>query len=221
MHSSNGRCAFFVISFGGFCVKIIVGLGNPGTRYANTRHNLGFWVVDQIAERWNISLSKRKFQAAVGEGIIHGEKVLLVKPQTFMNRSGECVGPLMRFFGASLEDLMVIYDDMALAPGIIRVRGKGSAGGHNGMKSLISHLGSDGFPRMRMGIGTPPPAMDSADYVLQGLGDAERKILLEACSQAADAAELWITDGVERVMNLYNRKQTTTQEHGVESERGK
>lgn len=201
-------------------MKIIVGLGNPGTRYANTRHNLGFWVVDQIAERWNISLSKRKFQAAVGEGIIHGEKVLLVKPQTFMNRSGECVGPLMRFFGASLEDLMVIYDDMALAPGIIRVRGKGSAGGHNGMKSLISHLGSDGFPRMRMGIGTPPPAMDSADYVLQGLGDAERKILLEACSQAADAAELWITDGVERVMNLYNRKQTTTQEHGVESERG-
>ena len=201
-------------------MKVIVGLGNPGTRYEQTRHNLGFWVIDLLAQRWQVSMSKRKFQAALGEGIFQGEKVLLVKPQTFMNRSGESVGPLMRFFDLPLSDLLVIYDDMALAPGVLRMRAKGSAGGHNGMKSLISHLGSDEFPRLRMGIGMPRPEMDSADYVLQVVSGEEHKILQRACEHAADAVELWLTDGVERVMNLYNRKQTTTQDDGAESERG-
>lgn len=201
-------------------MKVIVGLGNPGTRYEQTRHNLGFWVIDLLAQRWQVSMSKRKFQAALGEGIFQGEKVLLVKPQTFMNRSGESVGPLMRFFDLPLSDLLVIYDDMALAPGVLRMRAKGSAGGHNGMKSLISHLGSDEFPRLRMGIGMPRPEMDSADYVLQVVSGEEHKILQRACVLAADAVELWLTDGVERVMNLYNRKQNTTQDDGAESERG-
>ncbi|MGI6148092.1 MAG: aminoacyl-tRNA hydrolase [Firmicutes bacterium] len=201
-------------------MKIIVGLGNPGTRYATTRHNLGFWVVDLLAARWQIALTKRKFQAVVGEGMVQGEKVLLVKPQTFMNRSGESVGPLVRFFGAPLSDLLVIYDDMALSPGVIRIRAAGSAGGHNGMKSLIAHLGSEGFPRLRLGIGAPPPELDSADYVLQGVSEAEHKILHEACVIAADAAELWLLEGVQPAMNMYNRKQKAAPDHGVESEGG-
>lgn len=201
-------------------MKIIVGLGNPGSRYADTRHNLGFWVIDLLAERWQLALTKRKFQAVIGEGMVQGEKVMLVKPQTFMNRSGESVGPLVRFFAAPLHSVLVIYDDMDLPPGIIRIRARGSAGGHNGMKSIIAHLGSQEFPRLRVGIGAPPPDMDSADYVLQGVSGTERKILQRACGLAADAAELWLFQGVEPAMNLYNRKQTTAHDHGVEPERG-
>jgi PTH1 family peptidyl-tRNA hydrolase len=205
---------------GGLGVKIIVGLGNPGARYANTRHNLGFWVVDLLASRWQLALTKRKFQSAVAEGMVKGEKVILVKPQTFMNRSGEAVGPLVRFFGASLSDVLVIYDDMALDPGVIRIRARGSAGGHNGMKSIIAHLGSEEFPRLRLGIGAPPGEIDSADYVLQGVSGAEHKILQKACILAADAVELWLSQGVEPAMNFYNRKQGTAHEHGAAPEGG-
>lgn len=197
-----------------------MGLGNPGLRYAATRHNLGFWVVDLLADRWQISLSKRKFESAVGEGLVRGEKVILVKPQTFMNRSGEAVGPLVRFFGAPLHSVLVVYDDMALEPGTIRIRSRGSAGGHNGMKSIIAHLGSEEFPRLRVGIGAPPAGMDSADYVLQAVSGAEHKILQKACTIAADAAELWLSEGVEPAMNLYNRRQTAQPDHGIESEGG-
>lgn len=189
-------------------MKVIVGLGNPGSRYEQSRHNLGFWVIDLLAERWTIPLTKHKFQGKYGEGIVHGEKVVLVKPQTFMNRSGETVGPLVDYFHVDLEDLFIIYDDMALAAGMIRVRGQGSAGGHNGVANIIDHLGSTDFPRLRIGIGQPPSYMDSADYVLQGIGEEELIILQEAVVSGADAAELWIKDGLNSVMNRYNRKQT-------------
>ena len=189
-------------------MKVIVGLGNPGSRYERTRHNLGFWVIDRLAERWAVPLTRHKFNGKYGEGMAHGEKVVLVKPQTFMNRSGETVGPLVNYFQLDLENLLVVYDDMALASGMIRVRGQGSAGGHNGVANIIHHLGRTDFPRLRIGIGQPPPHLDSADYVLQGIGGPELIILEEAALSGADAVELWIKDGLNSVMNHFNRKQT-------------
>ena len=189
-------------------MKVIVGLGNPGLRYAKTRHNLGFWVIDELSTRWQIPLTKHKFQAKYGEGLAQGEKVVLVKPQTFMNRSGESVRGLVDFYQLELTDLLVIYDDLALQPGILRIKGAGSAGGHNGVDNIINHLKTTEFPRLRVGIGSVPPFLTSADYVLQGIGEGELKILEEACQEAADAVELWLKSGLLPVMNQYNRKQT-------------
>lgn len=189
-------------------MKVIVGLGNPGLRYAKTRHNLGFWVIDELSTRWQIPLTKHKFQAKYGEGLAQGEKVVLVKPQTFMNRSGESVRGLVDFYQLELTDLLVIYDDLALQPGILRIKGAGSAGGHNGVDNIINHLKTTEFPRLRVGIGSVPPFLTSADYVLQGIGEGELKILEDACQEAADAVELWLKSGLLPVMNQYNRKQT-------------
>ncbi|NMA60991.1 MAG: aminoacyl-tRNA hydrolase [Firmicutes bacterium] len=189
-------------------MKVIVGLGNPGLRYAKTRHNLGFWVIDELSTRWQIPLTKHKFQAKYGEGLAQGEKVVLVKPQTFMNRSGESVRGLVDFYQLELTDLLVIYDDLALQPGILRIKGAGSAGGHNGVDNIINHLKTTEFPRLRVGIGSVPPFLTSADYVLQGIGEGELKILEDACQEAADAIELWLKSGLLPVMNQYNRKQT-------------
>lgn len=189
-------------------MKAIVGLGNPGLRYAQTRHNMGFWVVDMLSERWGIPLTKHKFGAKVGEGLFFSQQVMLVKPQTFMNRSGEAVADLVRFYQLDLADLLVIYDDLALAPGMLRVRAAGSSGGHRGVANIIDHLQSSAFPRVRIGIGAPPEQMETADYVLQVIQGEETKILQGACRQAAEAVEVWLKEGVLAAMNLYNRRQS-------------
>lgn len=190
-------------------MKVVVGLGNPGLRYARTRHNLGFWVVDLLSEKWGIPLTKHKFGSKVGEGRFLTEQVLLVKPQTFMNRSGEAVGDLVRFYQLDPADLLVIYDDLDLAPGLLRVRPSGSAGGHRGVANIIDHLQSGAFPRVRIGIGLPPEHLDAAAYVLQVIDEAETKMLEEACQRAAEAVELWLKEGVQAAMNQYNRRQTS------------
>ncbi|MDI9484874.1 MAG: aminoacyl-tRNA hydrolase [Bacillota bacterium] len=193
-------------------LKVIVGLGNPGLRYAHTRHNLGFWVTDGLSRRLEIPLTKHKFGAKLGEGRAHGRRVILLQPQTFMNRSGQAVGDLVNFYQLDLENLLVVYDDLDLAPGFLRIKGSGSAGGHRGMADIIQRLGSDGFPRLRIGIGQPPPFLSAADYVLQGIDGPERKILEDAAERASEAAEMWLHRDITAVMNLYNRRQAQTDE---------
>lgn len=188
-------------------MKVIVGLGNPGLRYDRTRHNVGFWVIDHLSQRWQIPLTKHKFQAKYGEGVVYGERVVLVKPQTFMNRSGESVGGLVDFYQLDLGDLLIIYDDLALSPGALRFRGSGSAGGHNGMKSLIDHVKSMEFARLRIGIGQPTPPIGTADYVLQGISGPELSILQEAAAKASIATEMWLKEGLLAAMNFHNRKE--------------
>lgn len=196
----------FSIGGGSKNVKIIVGLGNPGSRYHLTRHNVGFWLTDQLSKKWTIPVEKHKFQAKIGEGHFCGEKIILVKPQTFMNRSGETVRPLVEYFQCALDDLLVVHDEMALEPGVLRLRGKGSAGGHNGLKSVISHLGTEEFPRLRIGVGPSPPGFDAADYVLQVLGRDDEAVLQEAVVRAADAVRTWVEDGIDKSMSTFNRK---------------
>ncbi len=185
-------------------MKIIIGLGNPGTRYAGSRHNAGFRAITELSDRHGIRVNINRQKGLCGSGVINGQKVMLVMPQTYMNNSGECVGPIVDYFHVPLEDVLVIYDDIALDVGQIRVRGKGSAGGHNGMKSLIAHLGSGDFPRVRIGIGAKPPQMDLADYVLGHFPEEELTVIRKSVKAAADAAETWISDGIEAAMNHYN-----------------
>ncbi len=184
---------------------IIVGLGNPGKKYAGTRHNMGFAVIERLAERHRIAASEEKLKAVYGKGVIAGQKVVLAEPQTFMNLSGESVRALVDYFKVDPEnELIVVYDDISLAPGQLRVRPKGSAGGHNGMKNIIQMLGGDVFPRVRVGIGEKPKGWDLADYVLGYPGDADKKLLDEAFDRAADAVEMILTDGVDAAMNRFN-----------------
>lgn len=185
-------------------MKLIVGLGNPGREYEATRHNIGFMVVDSLSEKWAIPVSKNQNKALVGEGKFNGEKVILVKPVTYMNLSGEAVGALMRWHKLSPEDIIVVYDDLDLQPGKLRIRGKGSAGGHNGIKSIIQHLGTDVFPRLKVGIGRPYPGQDSANYVLNRFNSGERDLMVQAIVRAAEAVEAIITHGVTQAANLYN-----------------
>ncbi len=187
-------------------MKIIAGLGNPGDRYESTRHNAGFWVVDELAKRWSLDCSQKKFQALTAQGIIAGEKVLLIKPQTFMNRSGQAVAAAAVYYDIPDEDMLVVYDDLALLPGMIRIRPKGSAGGHNGLKDIIAHLGSQEFPRLRVGIGQAPEFQATADYVLNRPSKAEHGVLQDAILQAADAAEVWLQHGMQHAMASFNRK---------------
>ena len=142
---------------------IIAGLGNPTAQYRGTRHNVGFEVIDYLADKYNIDVTTKKFKGLIGTGAIEGQKVVLVKPQTFMNLSGECIQEVMNYYKTDISDLIVVYDDINLEPGQLRVRGKGSAGGHNGMKNIILHCNSQDFPRVRVGIGAKPPKMDLAD----------------------------------------------------------
>ena len=188
----------------GGIMKMIVGLGNPGMKYAGSRHNLGFSVAAELADRHNIRINTVRLKGLCGSGVIAGQKVLLVQPQTYMNNSGECVKPLADYYRVPPEDVLVIYDDIALDVGRIRIRAKGSAGGHNGMKSLIRYLGSEEFPRIRVGVGAKPPQMDLADYVLGHFPKEELPVIREAVQRAADAAELWISQGVETAMNRFN-----------------
>lgn len=184
---------------------IIAGLGNPGREYENTRHNAGFASLDALAKWHGIELTTRKFQALVGSGYIDGQKVLLVKPQTYMNLSGESLRAACDFFKVDPEqELIVIYDDISLAPGQLRVRKKGSAGGHNGIKSIIAQLGTQNFLRVKVGVGEKPAGWDLADYVLGHFSKEEQEVMEEAFSRAADAAADLLTEDVERVMNQYN-----------------
>ena len=186
---------------------IIVGLGNPDGQYQNTRHNIGFDVIDVIAAKNNIAVSERKHKAIIGKGFVGGQKVVLVKPQTYMNLSGESVREVIDFYKIDEKsELIVISDDVSLDVGQIRIRKKGSAGGHNGLKNIILHLGHDEFHRVKMGVGEKPEGYDLADYVLGHFPKEEREIMDESAKRAADAIEVMIMDGADAAMNLYNKK---------------
>uniref|UniRef100_UPI004057A44E aminoacyl-tRNA hydrolase n=1 Tax=Agathobacter sp. TaxID=2021311 RepID=UPI004057A44E len=187
---------------------IIAGLGNPGKKYENTRHNVGFMAIDALAERYGISVTEKKHKALCGTGMIEGIKVLLVKPQTFMNLSGESIGEILSFYKLDAEeDLLVIFDDISLAPGNIRIRKKGSAGGHNGIKSIIAHTGTQGFMRIKVGVGEKPSGWDLADYVLAQMPKEEKDIMEQAVKKEAAAAAALIACGdIDRAMNEYNAK---------------
>ena len=186
---------------------IIVGLGNPDRKYQNTRHNIGFDVIDVIADKNHITVGERKHKALIGKGIVGGQKVVLVKPQTYMNLSGESVREVIDFYKIDEKnELIVISDDVSLDVGQIRIRKKGSAGGHNGLKNIILHLGHDEFQRVRMGVGEKPEDYDLVDYVLGHFPKEEREIMDESAGRAADAIEVMITDGADAAMNRYNKK---------------
>ena len=186
---------------------VIAGLGNPGRKYAKTRHNVGFDTLDVLADRYRIDVSAEKFKALVGTGAIEGQKVILVKPQTFMNLSGDSLRMVCDFYKIDPEEeLIVVYDDISLAPGQIRIRKKGSAGGHNGIKNIIANLGTDKFQRIKIGVGEKPKEWDLADYVLSPFSREERAAVDEAIGHAAKALELMLNDETDAAMNEYNRK---------------
>ena len=185
---------------------LIAGLGNPTKEYDKTRHNVGFSVIDVLADRYRIDVSEKKHKALCGRGVIEGQKVLLLKPQTFMNLSGESIRAAADYYKIAPEEMIVIYDDISLDPGQLRIRLKGSAGGHNGIKNIIANLGTQDFPRIKVGVGAKPPRMDLADYVLSRFGAGEQKLMEEAFGEAAEAAVMMMTDGAERAMNHFNAK---------------
>ncbi|WP_297633793.1 aminoacyl-tRNA hydrolase [uncultured Clostridium sp.] len=181
---------------------LIVGLGNIGEKYNNTRHNIGFDAIDKIAEMYNISIDRKKFKGEYGEGFIGGEKTLLIKPTTFMNLSGECVREVIDFYKLSHEDVLVIYDDVSLDVGKLRIREKGSAGGHNGIKSIISHLGTEEFSRIKIGVGQPKD--DLIRHVLGNFSKVEREVLNDSLNAVAKASEVVIKDSTKEAMNKFN-----------------
>ena len=184
---------------------LIAGLGNPGREYANTRHNVGFDVIDKLAEQENIRILEKKHKAVIGKGVIEGCKVILAKPQTYMNLSGESIRELADYYKIDAKsELIVISDDISLPPGQLRIRKKGSAGGHNGLKNIIALLGHDEFQRIRLGVGEKPQGYDLADYVLGHFDAKERKLEDEAVSEAADAIRVILTKGIEAAMNQFN-----------------
>lgn len=186
---------------------IIAGLGNPKKEYDNTRHNIGFAFIDALADKYNISVMDVKNKALTGKGIINGQKVLLVKPLTYMNLSGESIRPLVDYFKVDPEtELIVASDDISLPPGQIRVRKKGSAGGHNGLKNIIQHLGSEEFQRIRIGVGEKPKGYDLADYVLGHFSKDEKPFMKEGTDKAIEAAIMMLEGEIDQAMNEFNRK---------------
>lgn len=185
---------------------IIAGLGNPGIKYAGTRHNVGFCVIDELSDRFGIAVNEHKHKALIGRGMIGSEKVILVKPQTFMNLSGESIRQVMDFYKLDNSKLIVIYDDISLDVGQLRIRTRGSAGGHNGIKSIIAHMGCQEFDRLRIGIGEKPERMELADYVLGVFSGDEQIKIREAVREGASAVEKMLSEGAERAMNIYNQK---------------
>ena len=183
----------------------VVFLGNPGPRYECTRHNAGFMAGDALAKKLGVNINKLRFKALTAECEINGERVLLMKPQTFMNLSGEAVGEAARFYKIPPEHVLVVSDEVSLPLGKLRVRQKGSAGGHNGLKSIIAALGGDGFPRVRIGVGAPPhPEYDMADWVLSVFRNQDLEDMQSAAQRAAEAVITYISDGPERAMNRFN-----------------
>lgn len=186
---------------------IIVGLGNPTKEYDGTRHNVGFDVIDAMADKYNISVTERKSRAFCGKGVIAGQKVILVKPQTYMNLSGESVRSLVDYFKIDVEsELLIIFDDVSLDVGQLRIRNKGSAGGHNGIKNIIQHLGTNVFRRIKVGVGEKPKDYDLADYVLGHFSKQEKEFMSESYKSAMEAVEMILQDEVDAAMNRYNKK---------------
>lgn len=192
---------------GSLHMKIIAGLGNPTKEYEGTRHNIGFSVIDQLADQYNISMTEKKHKAVCGKGVIEGQKVVLLKPQTYMNLSGESIADAVNYYKIDPEeDLIVIYDDIDLDVGRLRIRAKGSAGGHNGMKNIIAHLGTQVFSRVRVGVGAKPKGWDLADYVLGRFSKEELPAIQEGKTDACRAVTLIVTEDVETAMNQMNVK---------------
>lgn len=187
-------------------MKLIVGLGNPTERYARTRHNIGFRVVERFCDEHRIALDGRKWNAVWGQGTVGGEKVVVLEPQTYMNLSGEAAGAAMRFFKVDVTDVVAVHDELDLPFGRIQIKKGGGAAGHNGLKSLTSHLGGPDYLRLRVGITRPPPKWDVADYVLSNFTGAEEKELDDVVSRAVDALDRIVTEGVTAAMNVVNQK---------------
>ncbi|MDR2888340.1 MAG: aminoacyl-tRNA hydrolase [Lachnospiraceae bacterium] len=186
---------------------IIAGLGNPGRQYEGTRHNIGFDIVDGLAGKHNIKIKDLKHKGIMGKGSIYGHKVFLVKPLTFMNLSGECIAEVINYYKVNEKiELIVIADDISLEPGQIRMRSKGSDGGHNGLKNIIKHFGHDEFIRMKIGVGNQPAGYDLAGYVLGHFDASESRLMKECINNAIAAVECILEDGIDKAMNLYNRK---------------
>lgn len=185
-------------------MKIIVGLGNPGKQYVATRHNIGFHVIDELSKRLDIPLTQSKFNGMYGIGHVGTEKIMLLKPLTYMNLSGECVVPMMDYYEVNDDEIVVIYDDLDLQVGKLRLRQKGSAGGHNGIKSIIQHLGSQEFNRIRIGVDRPKNGMKVPDYVLSNFSEDEKIEMIHAVKNSANACEDWVTKKFLDVMNTYN-----------------
>lgn len=185
-------------------LTVIAGLGNPGNKYGSTRHNVGFGAVDILSRKYGIKVDRLRHKALIGDGAINGKRVLLVKPQTFMNLSGESIREISEWYKLPAENIIVIYDDVDLPLGAIRVRPKGSSGTHNGMKSVIYQLQSEDFPRIRIGIGKAPEGWELADYVLGRFSGAEAEVIARSIEMAAEAAAVIVTEGVNAAMNLYN-----------------
>ncbi len=186
-------------------VKLIIGLGNPGNEYKSTRHNVGFMVIDELASDFGIAVNKRRYKAFYGRGIINDTEVILSKPQTFMNLSGSAVASMLKAFNLRVTDLIVIHDDMDIELGKMRIRTKGSSGGHRGIKSIIDAIGTDSFVRIKIGIGRPRAGMDPSDYVLTNFKKDELPMLKEAKNRASEAISFLIKNDVVAAMNRYNR----------------
>jgi PTH1 family peptidyl-tRNA hydrolase len=185
---------------------IIAGLGNPGEKYDNTRHNAGFLTIDALASKYNIDVREKAHKALIGKGVIEGQKVILAKPQTYMNVSGESIRALVDYYKIVQEELIIIFDDISLEPGQLRIRKQGSAGGHNGIKDIIRQLGTEKFLRIKVGVGAKPKGWDLADHVLGRFSTEDRKLVDEAIEKAAKAVDIMISQGVDAAMNEYNRK---------------
>lgn len=183
---------------------LIVGLGNPGKQYEKTRHNVGFEVIDRLADQLFASVEEKKFRGYYGKAVIDGQKVILLKPQTFMNLSGESVRSAADFYKIQPDHIIVVYDDVSLDVGQLRIRTKGSAGGHNGIKNIIAHLGTQEFPRVKVGVGNKTPRMDLADYVLSHFSKADQDAMEDAFKEAAEAVKALISEGADRAMNRFN-----------------
>lgn len=187
-------------------MKLIVGLGNPTGQYEGTRHNVGFEVIDRLVDEYGIGLDMVKHKGMYGKGRIEGQTVILLKPMTYMNLSGESVAAVASYYKIEPSDIIVVYDDINLDVGRLRVRGKGSAGGHNGIKNLIAHLHTEEFPRVRVGVGMKPPRMDLADYVLSRFTKEEQEKMNEGYDRAVKAVAMLVSDELEQAMNDYNGK---------------
>jgi PTH1 family peptidyl-tRNA hydrolase len=183
-------------------MMVIVGLGNPGKKYMFTRHNIGFMTIDRLAQQWEIGCSKKKFDAIIGEGFVDEKRILIAKPQTYVNRSGVSVVKIGTYYGCPLDNLMVVCDDLNLPVGKIRIRKKGSSGGHNGLESIAQYVGPE-FPRLRIGIGQPTYE-DAKDYVLSPIRGDEKEVIDQAIDKACQAINAWITTGIEDCINVFN-----------------
>jgi len=183
---------------------LIVGLGNPGPRYHHNRHNVGFMVLDALADTANIPIRRVEFRALIGKGEYAEERLILAKPQTFMNNSGQAVGALVRFYKIPIERLIVVHDDLDLPYGTLRLRPRGGAGGQRGMGSIMAKLNTQDFARLRVGLGRPPGRMDPSDYVLHDFDPPEEEILPEVLASAVDAIRMFLKDGIERAMSEFN-----------------